>query len=125
MKHDYAMIYDGHCPLCATGARFAEVDASHGHLRCVDARIDLLTRRELQAAGLDIDQGVVLIKDGRYLQGAEAVHAMALAAPGHGVFNRCNRWLFGSAARARRVYPLFLSGRNLLLKLLGRQPIGA
>jgi len=125
MKHDYAMIYDSHCPLCASGARFAEVDETHGRLRCVDARQDAVTRRELKAAGLDIDQGIVLIKDGRYLQGADAVHALALAAPRQGLFNHANRWLFGSDRRARRLYPLFLAGRNGLLKLLGRKPIGS
>jgi predicted DCC family thiol-disulfide oxidoreductase YuxK len=125
MKHDYAMIYDGQCPLCASGARFARVDAAQGQLTCVDARKDERMHRKLNAAGLDIDQGVVVIRDGSYLQGADAVHALALAAPRHGLFNRANRWLFGSAERARRIYPLFLAGRNLLLKLLGRQPIGA
>lgn len=123
MKRDYAMIYDGQCPLCASGARFARVDGTQGRLVCVDARKDALARKELEAAGLDIDRGVVVIRDGRYLQGADAVHALALAAPRRGLFNRANRWLFGSAGRARRTYPLFLGARNLLLKLLGRQPI--
>jgi len=125
MKHRYALIYDGQCPLCATGARFAQVDEARGRLVCVDAREDERMHRDLKAAGLDIDAGMVLIRDGRYLQGAEAAHALALAAPRHGLFNRANRWLFGSAARARRVYPLCLAGRNLLLKLLGRRAIGA
>ena len=124
MKQDYIMIYDGHCPVCAAGARFAEVDEAYGHLRCVDAREDAITRSELRATGMDLDNGVVLIKDGHYLQGVDAVHALALAAPPHGLFNRANRWLFGSVERARRIYPVLLGGRNLLLKLLGRKPIG-
>lgn len=121
MTHDYTMIYDGQCPLCAAGARFARVDETQARLRCVDAREDALTRREMKATGMDLDQGVVLIKDGQYLQGAAAVHALALAAPRRGLFNRANRWLFASDERARRIYPWMLAGRNRLLKLLGRQ----
>ena len=123
MKHDYTMIYDGQCPLCATGARFAQVDRQQARLRCVDARKDPITRRELKATGMNLDDGVVLIEDGRYLQGAEAVHALALAAPTRGLFNRANRWLFGTEARAQHYYPRFLAARNRFLKLLGRQPI--
>jgi len=125
MAHDYKLIYDGRCPLCAAGARLVQVDKAQGRLFCVDARTNHGIRRELTAAGLDINAGMVLVRDGSYLQGAEAAHALASAAPGHGLFNRANRCLFGSAARARHAYPLFLTGRNLLLKLLGRQPIGA
>jgi hypothetical protein len=40
-----------------------------------------------------------------------------------GAFNRINRWLFGSRGRARILYPLLRSGRNLLLKALGRTRI--
>jgi predicted DCC family thiol-disulfide oxidoreductase YuxK len=93
MAHDYTLIYDGQCPLCAADARFAQVDKSRGRLVCVDARKDDGIRRELTAAGLDIDAGMALIRDGAYLQGAEAAHALAAAAPGHGLFNRANRWL--------------------------------
>jgi predicted DCC family thiol-disulfide oxidoreductase YuxK len=125
MKHDYTLIYDGDCPLCAAGARIAQVDKSRGRLDCVDARKDEQIVSEPRAAGLDIDSGMVLIRDGGYLQGAEAAHELVSAAPRRGLLNRTGRWLFGSAARARRSYPLFLAGRSLLLKLPGRPPIGA
>jgi predicted DCC family thiol-disulfide oxidoreductase YuxK len=39
------MIYDGRCPLCASGARFAKGDEGHGRLKCVDARGNEVVRR--------------------------------------------------------------------------------
>lgn len=125
MKHEFIMLYDSQCPLCAAGARRAEIDAAHGQLRCIDARRDSPERRSLHAAGLNLDNGVVVIRDGRYLQGAAAVNALALAAPRAGLFNRLSRGLFASPQRAARLYPPLLRGRNLLLRLLGRAQINA
>ena len=122
-RHHYRLVYDGQCPLCAAGAAHAQVDPAHGELHCIDARQDHGTLQQLHAAGLDIDQGMVLLVDDKPVQGAEAAFVLAQAAPRHGLFNRANRWLFGSRRRADRCYPPLLAGRNLLLRVLGRTPI--
>ncbi len=77
---------------------------------------------EITRRGLDIDEGMVLVADGRFYYGADAIHAVArLTSPG--AAGALNRWLFGSPRRARFLYPWLRSGRNLLLKLLGRTRI--
>ena len=55
-------------------------------------------------AGLDIDQGVVMIRDSRYLQGAEAVHGIT-------------REQLELAARRRELHRLATAGVNLLVPL--------
>jgi len=69
------------------------------------------------------DEGMVLKVDGALYYGADAIHALAAMGGAAGAFNRINRWLFGSRSRARILYPLLRSGRNLLLKALGRTRI--
>lgn len=123
MTHRYRLIYDGKCPVCAAGAACAEIDANSGDLQCVDARKDQQALQRLEDAGLDIDQGMVLMVDDEFIQGAEAAQVLARAAPRHGLFNRMNRALFGTTRRARFIYPVCLAGRNALLKLIGHQPI--
>jgi len=122
-RHQYCLIYDGQCPVCATGARYAAVDARRGNFHCVDARKDDRISQRMQSAGIDMDQGMVLMIDDTLVQGEEAARLLAQAAPRHGLFNRANRWLFGSKRRASVFYPPLLTGRNLLLRILGRHPI--
>jgi predicted DCC family thiol-disulfide oxidoreductase YuxK len=121
--HHYQLIFDGQCPICATGARYATVDTTLGNLKCVDARKDEGLLQQVQTAGIDIDKGMVLMIDGTLIQGPEAAYQLANAAPHQGLFNRANRWVFGSRRRAQLLYPPLLAGRNWLLRMLGRQPI--
>ena len=122
-RHHYRLIYDGQCPLCAAGAARARVDSALGDLRCIDARRDRQAVQALRESGLDIDEGMVLLVDNEPLQGAEAACVLAQVAPRRGLFNRSNRYLFGSRRRARLLYPPLLAGRNMLLRMLGRKPI--
>ncbi len=122
-RHRYRLIYDGQCPVCAAGAARVEVDTALGDLQCIDARRDRQALQELRDTGLDIDQGMVLMVDGKPVQGAAAAWVLAQAAPGRGLFNRANRYLFGSRRRAQLFYPPLLAGRNMLLRILGRKPI--
>ena len=64
---------------------------------------------------------MVLVADGTFHYGADAIHALAQLRPG--AASALNRWLFGSLRRARILYPWLRSGRNVLLKVLGRTRI--
>ena len=63
------------------------------------------------------------VGDERY-HGAEALHRLALMAAASSAFNRMNFWWFCSRRRSQWAYPFLRGGRNLLLRLLGRRPIG-
>jgi predicted DCC family thiol-disulfide oxidoreductase YuxK len=113
------LIYDGECPVCSAYSRAAEIDEPKP-LRRIDARSDDALVRLAEAAGLDLDEGMVLVYRGRHYHGAEALHLMARLAPNTGLKNRLNRLLFGNEAMSRLSYPVLRAGRNALLRLLGR-----
>lgn len=76
---------------------------------------------EITAAGLDIDQGIVLKMDEGLYYGSDAIHALALMSSRAGFFNRINAAVFRSRRLSAVLYPLLRFFRNLLLKAL-RKP---
>ena len=121
--HETLLVYDPECPLCDGYCRAARGSEALPGLRLVNAREDTPVMADIIGQGLDIDEGMVLKVDGALYYGADAIHALAAMGGAAGPFNRINRWLFGSRSRARILYPLLRSGRNLLLKALGRTRI--
>lgn len=117
------LIYDMECPACDMYSRLVRVRESVGELVLVDARTDDRFMPEITAAGLDIDQGMVLKVGERLYYGADAIHALALMGSRSGVFNRINHWLFRSRMLSKVLYPLLRACRNLLLKVLGKTKI--
>ncbi|PTM51908.1 DCC1-like thiol-disulfide oxidoreductase family protein [Phreatobacter oligotrophus] len=119
-------VYDGDCPVCTYAARALRIRESVGALHLLDARADrdhpLIQR--ITAAGLDLDEGMVIAFGDRLYHGADALQVMALLGSSHGWFNRLNAALFRSPAIARIAYPLMRAGRNLLIRLRGAAPIG-
>ena len=121
---DVTLIYDGQCPVCTAYSDAVE-PAAGASLKRIDARSDDPLVKQAAAAGYDLDEGMIVIHDGRYYHGADALSFMASKAPTKGLGNRVHRLLFGSSAVSRAIYPALRAGRNTLLKLLGRKKIGA
>ena len=117
------LVYDEDCPLCNAYCRLVRIRATVGELRLVNARDGSDVMRQITREGLDIDQGMVLKVDDVLYYGADAICALLLLSSGSGVFNRLNHWIFRSSARSALLYPVLRSGRNLLLKVLGRTKI--
>ena len=117
------LIYDGECPVCIAYSDSVDTDASQGALRRINARSDHALVRQATEEGLDLDEGMVVVHQGRLYHGADALHIMATLAPRTGVRNRLNRLLFGSRTVSRVAYPVLRGGRNTLLRLLGRSKI--
>ena len=117
------VIYDKQCPACDHYCNLVRIRESVGRLVLVDARLGGPVVDEITAAGLDIDQGMV-VKVGKELYyGADAMHALALMGTSRGFFNRIVFWAFRSRRISRVLYPMLRAGRNLLLKALGRTKI--
>ncbi len=115
------LLYDGECPICRTYCRYARIREAVGELHLVDARQPGPLRDEITAAGLDIDQGIVLkFKDVVYF-GPDAMHVLTLLGTRSGWFNRMAFVLFGTRLGSRIVYPACKGLRNLLLRVLGIQ----
>lgn len=123
-RDELTLIYDGKCPVCTAYSCGVDVDsASASSVRIVDARGEDAMINLATATGLDFDEGMVVSYRGKFYHGADALHVLATLTPAKGAWNRINRFLFGSRAVSRFLYPMLRSGRNLLLRLLGRKKI--
>jgi len=118
------LIYDGQCPVCTAYSEAVE-PAAGTTLERIDARSDDPLVREATAAGYDLDEGMIVMHDGRYYHGAEALSFMARRTPASGLTHRRRSEQQAMEAVGRAVYPALRAGRNALLRLLGRKKIGA
>ncbi|MEE4118050.1 MAG: DUF393 domain-containing protein [Paracoccaceae bacterium] len=117
------IIYDGECPFCASYVRMARLREAVGIVEMVDARGGDPRVAEAQAAGLDLDDGMVVLWRGERHYGAEAVHLIALLSGEGGIGNRLQRRLFRSPRAAAALYPWLVRGRRLWLRAMGHAPI--
>ena len=89
IKSQRQLVYDMQCPLCDAYCKLVRLEPKAGQLGLVNARERSDVMEEITAAGLDIDQGMVLKTDGRIYYGAEAIHALSLISSRGGLFNAC------------------------------------
>jgi len=120
---DNWILYDGECPFCRSYMHFLRLRESIGPVRLIDARETTPERARAEAAGLKLDDGMVLGFEGQLYHGAACLHRLALMSTGSGLINRLCTSLFRVEARARGWYPWLRGGRNLALRLLGRKQI--
>jgi predicted DCC family thiol-disulfide oxidoreductase YuxK len=117
------IVYDGDCPFCSRYVKLVRLREALGPVSIINAREGGPLVDEVVEAGLDLDEGMVLKVDGQLFHGDDCIHRLALLSTPSGVFNHVNRAIFRSPRVSRLLYPLFRSGRNLVLRLLGRKKI--
>ena len=117
------LVYDTQCPACHYYCQLVRIRESVGQLRLVDAREPSEVMNEITAAGLDIDQGMVLKMGGAMYYGSDAIHMLSLLGVSSGFFNRINYWAFRSETVSKVLYPILRFFRNRLLKVLGKTKI--
>lgn len=122
-SQDILLIYDKECPACSYYCNLARIRESVGKLVLVNARDGGPVMDEITAAGLDIDQGMVLKVGDKLYYGADAIHTLSLLGTRSGVFNRLAYLLFRSGTLSAVIYPVLRSCRNLLLKILRRSKV--
>lgn len=120
---ELVLVYDGECPVCSSYVRYVRLRESVGRVSLINARDGGPWVERVRAAGLDLDEGMVLLYGGRFYHGADCIHMLALLSTDSGVFNRINSAIFRSAGLSTVLYPVLRFGRNLLLRLLGRKPL--
>lgn len=118
-KDEVWLVYDGECPVCTTYCKYIRIRQAVGQLHLVDARQPGELMDEITAAGLDIDQGMVVKFKSAIYYGSDAVHMLTLLSSPSGVFNRLNYYVFSTRLGARVVYPVCKAFRAVLLKVLG------
>jgi predicted DCC family thiol-disulfide oxidoreductase YuxK len=117
------IVYDGQCPFCSRYVQLVRLRESLGRVQLVDARKGGPEVEEVRQAGLDLDEGMVLKLDGRLYHGADCIHMVALLSTPSSWFNRVNAVMFRSRTASRLLYPVLRTGRNTVLRMLGRSKL--
>lgn len=123
-KGDAWLVYDGQCPICSTYSRYIRIRTTVGRLHLVDARHPSALLDQVTAAGLDIDQGMVLKFNDVLYYGTDAAYVLTMLSSPSGLFNRLNYIFFGSRMGVKIFYPVAKAIRSVLLKMLGIRYIG-
>jgi predicted DCC family thiol-disulfide oxidoreductase YuxK len=118
------VVYDGQCPFCSRYVFLLRLRDTLGRVELVDARNGGPIVDEIVAAGIDLDEGMALKMNGRLYHGDECIHRLALLSTPSTTFNRINRAIFRWQAASRALYPVLRSGRNAVLRMLGRPKLG-
>lgn len=118
------IVYDGQCPFCSRYVTLLRLRDTLGRVELINAREGGPIVDEIVAAGIDLDEGMALKMNGRLYHGDECIHRLALLSTPSTTFNRINGAIFRSRAMSRALYPVLRSGRNAILRLLGRPKFG-
>jgi predicted DCC family thiol-disulfide oxidoreductase YuxK len=119
------LVYDGDCPACSAYVAMARLRQLYPDLQILSARTEPDLVADLRRIGYEINNGMVLSLDGRIYCAAGATRMIATLGR-----NSSSRWrraalgFIGTAPWARPLYPWLNRGRLLLLRILGRKPIG-
>lgn len=112
-------IYDGECPMCSNAALAYRMKEKFGTLHLINAReiaSDNPLMQEISARGIDLDEGMVIVHDGRYYHGKDALKFMARHGAPKGAFNIFVKSLFWSDGLCHISYPFMRATRNWLLR---------
>ena len=109
------LIYDGECPLCRFNARHVKVCKSLGQFNLINARDHHPIQTEINAAGLDINEGFIIKIEDTFYHGVDALHLLAFISSDSDRFNRISIFLFRKKWVTTLLYPILKSIRNILL----------
>ncbi len=109
------LLYDGQCPICHHYVTKLRLEQAAGKLMLINAREQNTLLDEVKAAGLDIDNGMVLKIGDQLYYGSDAIHRLALMGTRSGLFNRLNFLIFRSKILSMLLYPICKSFRDVLL----------
>ena len=120
-------VFDGECPLCHMGASLYKLKQSVGEFVTVDARTEQNhpVMQEVLAAGLDLNEGMVVKYRDALYHGRDALHLMATLGADDGALNKLNHHLFKHKPLATFCYPSMKVARSMALKIKGVGPIRA
>jgi hypothetical protein len=71
----------------------------------------------------DLNEGIILLLDGKSYVGAEAIHHLALLSTSNSVFNRINHLIFKWHFLSILLYPMLKMGRRVYLFVVGKSLI--
>lgn len=116
-KKHIVLVYDHDCPVCRGYCTRVEAQ-ENVTLELVDARQDSALMDRITAAGLDIDEGMVLLEGDTLHYGSDAGWRLSEHTQKKGVIGFINRCFFATRGLSRVMYPIGKAVRNFLLWLL-------
>ena len=117
MKSKLTFIYDGECPFCNQFAELLELKSNLPNLEIKNARES--PNQIPDNYDMDI-KGAILIKDGKFLSGAAAIHFVCkeIKEPSDQLLKLLTS-IFASEKTTKLVFPFLILGRRILLLLKG------
>ena len=113
------LIYDGGCPFCRDFALRSELKSGVPQLRIVDGREDQSIRRELNALGLPLRDGAVLIEGEQRWHGSEAISELSRRMKPSDPLLTLLAMVFSDDKRSALAYPALLAARRMALATRG------
>ena len=118
------LLYDGDCPVCSAYVAMSRLRQLYPDLLILSAREEPELVAALRQAGYEINEGMVLSLDRKLYFGAEATRMIAiLGRASSSQWRKVALASIGTAPWARPLYPWLNRARQVLLWLLGRQPV--
>ena len=126
MSNKTLFIYDGECPFCNHFAQLIELKGGIASLQIIDGRKNLDQLTQLYKQGYDLNNGAILIINGKIKHGADAVNVICsqLNEPSDALL-KLLRILFISNNRSKILFPFLVWARRILLTIKGKvwQPV--
>ena len=114
------IVYDGHCPFCDDYVRYQRLGRAAESVELVDARTRPEVFAENSITPAALEDGMVVIADGRQYHGADAVHLLSTLSESPGKWwIRLVAAISRSGPAARFLYPILKLGRRIALAMLG------
>ena len=126
MSYQTLFIYDGECTFCNHFAHLLDLRNSLPGLQILNGREHLEKLTSLYNQGYDLNNGAILINDGKIMHGSEAINWICseLKEPNDSLLELL-RIIFSSKKRSKLLFPFLLLSRRILLTLKGKvwQPV--
>lgn len=131
-KENIELIYDGKCPICVPCVEAYALREQPERLQKIDARKNnQMLLAEMQAAGMDINKGLVIRYNGTLHYAADAMALLAKLGTNKGTLNYINTTFFRYKPLAVIGYPLlkavrraaFIVLRIPMINLISNEPI--
>jgi len=126
MTNKTLFIYDGECPFCNHFAQLIELKSCLPSLQIIDGRENLEQLTQLYKQGYDLNNGAILINNGKIMHGADAISWICsrIEEPNDSLLEIL-KLIFTSNKRSKILFPLLLWGRRITLTLKGKgwQPV--
>ncbi len=113
------LVYDGGCLFCCSFALRSELLGGLPDLKILDGRADDALRRTLEARGMRLADGAVLMEGEQAWHGSAAIAELSRRMQPSDPLMMVLRDLFRDRSRAEALYPGLLLARRLALGLRG------